>query len=108
MRLLFTHVSALFLILQTATMGAAKKKWSKGKSRDKLNNMCLLNQDTSDRLYKEVAAFKLLTPSVVSDRLKIKVSLARRCLKELAEKGQIKQLVAHNGQLIYTRAVASE
>jgi small subunit ribosomal protein S25e len=89
-------------------MGQPKKKWSKGKSRDKLNNQCLLNKEASEKLAKEVVSFKLITPSVVSDRLKIKASLARRAIADLAAKGQIKQVVSHNGQLIYTRNVASE
>lgn len=33
---------------------AKKKKWSKGKVRDKLNNMVLFDKGTYDKLYKEV------------------------------------------------------
>merc|ERR1711976_342569 len=79
-------------------MGAKKKKWSKGKSRDKLNNLVLFDKGTYDKLYKEVPTYKLITPSIVSERLK-----ARRALIELNEKGLIKQVVAHRSQFIYTR-----
>merc|ERR1712243_185361 len=61
------------------------KKWSKGKVRDKLNNMVLFDKPTYDKLYKEVPTYKLITPSVVSERLKVRVSLAscsRRIIKE--------------------------
>ena len=34
---------------------AKKKKWSKGKSRDKLNNLVLFDKATYDKLYKEGA-----------------------------------------------------
>merc|ERR1711875_113010 len=56
---------------------AKKKKWSKGKVRDKLNNLVLYDKATYDKLYKEVPSYKLITPSVVSERLKIRGSLAR-------------------------------
>ena len=52
---------------------AKKKKWSKGKSRDKLNNLVLFDKNTYDKLYKEVPSYKLITPSIVSERLKVKV-----------------------------------
>ena len=51
---------------------AKKKKWSKGKSRDKLNNLVLFDKNTYDKLYKEVPSYKLITPSIVSERLKVK------------------------------------
>nr|ACH53025.1 ribosomal protein S25 (predicted) [Otolemur garnettii] len=50
--------------------GKAKKKWSKGKVRDKLNNLVLFDKATSDKLCKEVPNYKL-TPAVVSEKLKI-------------------------------------
>ena len=52
---------------------AKKKKWSKGKSRDKLNNLVLFDKNTYDKLYKEVPSYKLITPSIVSERLKVRI-----------------------------------
>ena len=83
---------------------AKKKKWSKGKVRDKLNNLVLFDKATYDKLNKEVPSYKLITPSVVSERLKVRVSLARKALRELAEKGAIRLVVKHSRQLVYTRA----
>merc|ERR1719408_192535 len=77
---------------------AKKKKWSKGKVRDKLNNLVLLDKATRDKLYKEVPSYKLITPSVVSERLKIRVSLARAALLELEAAGKIVPIVKHNAQ----------
>ena len=82
---------------------AKKKKWSKGKVRDKLNNMVLFDKATYDKLYKEVTTYKLITPSVVSERLKVRVSLAKAGLRELLSKGLIKQVVHSSNQLVYTR-----
>merc|ERR1711997_293556 len=87
---------------------AKKKKWSKGKVRDKLNNMVLFDKPTYDKLYKEVPTYKLITPSVVSERLKVRVSLARAALAELSKKGLIRQVVQHSAQLIYTRVTKDE
>ncbi|CAH3186729.1 unnamed protein product, partial [Porites evermanni] len=83
---------------------AKKKKWSKGKVRDKLNNLVLFDKATYDKLYKEVPSYRLITPSVVSERLKIRGSLARRGLEELLSKGLIREVSRHHSQLIYTRA----
>merc|ERR1712032_815227 len=71
---------------------AKKKKWSKGKVRDKLNNLVLFDTATYDKLYKEVPSYKLITPSVVSERLKVRGSLARFALVELEGKGLIRKV----------------
>merc|ERR1711974_484615 len=80
-----------------------KKKWSKGKVRDKLNNLVLFDKPTLEKLMKEVPSYKLITPSVVSERLKIRGSLARFALKELESQGLVKRVVTHHAQIIYTR-----
>jgi len=87
---------------------AKKKKWSKGKVRDKLNNLVLFDKATYDKLYKEVPSYKLITPSVVSERLKIRGSLARFALKELEGKGLIRLISSHHSQVIYTRNTKAE
>merc|ERR1712168_430590 len=84
----------------------SKKKWSKGKSRDELQNMCLFDKPTYDKVLKEVPNYKVITPSIVSDRMKIRGSLARRAINELHEMGKIKLLVQHSSQMVYTRAIA--
>ena len=69
---------------------AKKKKWSKGKTRDKLNNLVLFDKPTYDKILKEVPTYKLITPSIVSERLKVRGSLARKALNELVTKGKTK------------------
>merc|ERR1712111_9557 len=87
---------------------AKKKKCSKGKTRDKLNNLVLFDKPTYDKLLKEVPTYKLITPSIVSERLKVRGSLARKALNELVQKGLIKQVVQHSAQTIYTRVTKDE
>merc|ERR1712227_832508 len=84
---------------------AKKKKWSKGKVRDKLNNLVLFDKATYQKLLDEVPTYKLITPSVVSERLKVRGSLARKGLEELHAKGLIRQVVKHSKQVIYTRTI---
>ncbi|CAD5224864.1 unnamed protein product [Bursaphelenchus xylophilus] len=87
---------------------AKKKKWSKGKVRDKLNNAVLFDKATYDKLYKEIVSVKLITPSVVSERLKVRASLATAGLRQLQAEGHIKCVVRHGSQLVYTRATKAE
>ncbi|KAH7040714.1 ribosomal protein S25 [Microdochium trichocladiopsis] len=92
-----------------ASTGAKKqkKKWSKGKVKDKAQHAVMLDKTTSEKLYKDVQSYRLVTVATLVDRMKINGSLARRCLKDLEEKGQIKPVVTHSKMKIYTRAVTA-
>ncbi|KAL5563938.1 hypothetical protein UlMin_033685 [Ulmus minor] len=48
-----------------------KKKWSKGKQKENVNNVVLFNQATYDKLLTEAPKFKLVTPLILSDRLRV-------------------------------------
>ncbi|KAM3184804.1 hypothetical protein ACTXT7_007648 [Hymenolepis weldensis] len=82
---------------------AKKKKWSKGKVRDKLNNASLFDKSTYDKFVKEIPQSRLITPSSVSERMKIRVSLARAGLQELVKQGVLRQISSHHAQQIYVR-----
>merc|ERR1711924_315698 len=89
-----------FLAKSKGGAAAKKKKWSKGKVREKHNNLVVFDQATYDRMMKEAANFKLITPSVLSERLKISGSLARRAITELLNAGSIKLATEkHSAQL---------
>jgi small subunit ribosomal protein S25e len=86
----------------------ATKKWSKGKTRDALENNVLWEKATIAKLETDVPKYKVITGPVVSDRLKISVALANTGLKHLLTKGLIRTVsVSSNGYRIYTRAVAA-
>merc|ERR1712054_162676 len=97
-----------FLAKSKSGASAKKKKWSKGKGREKLNNMVTFDQNTYDRMMKEAATFKLVPPSAISERLKINGSLARRSIQELLKAGTIKLVDKHSAQYIYTRNTTDE
>ncbi len=44
----------------------------------------------------------------MSERLKVRGSLARKALAELLQKGLIRQVVQHHSQTIYTRVTKEE
>jgi small subunit ribosomal protein S25e len=61
-------------------------------------------QPTYEKLIGEVTKYKMITPSVLADRLRINGSLARAAIRDLAEQGLIKEVSKSNMQQIYTRA----
>jgi small subunit ribosomal protein S25e len=81
---------------------AKKKKWSKGKVKDKANNAVLLDKPTYDKLFKEVGSYRFVSVSVLVERLKINGSLARKALRELEAKNIIKPIEKHSAQQIYS------
>ena len=58
-----------------------KKKWSKGKMREKAANQILFDKETYDRFYKEVPKMKCITIASVTERFKIGGSLARKAFR---------------------------
>ena len=85
---------------------AKKKKWSKGKTREKINAKVLFDEDGWARLLAEVPKMKVVTPSGLCERLKINCSLARAACKYLEEEEKIKEVITHHKQKIYTRTTA--
>lgn len=83
-----------------------KKKWSKGKTKEKVNSFVLFDQPTFDKLQAEVPKYKMITTSILADRLRLNGSLARKAIKLLLEEGKIKPVAQHARQQVYTRATA--
>ena len=71
--------------------------------KDKANHAVILDKATSDKLYKDVQSYRLITVATLVDRLKINGSLARKALSDLEEKGQIKKVVGHSKLSIYSK-----
>ena len=70
--------------------------------KDKANHAVVLDKTTSEKLYKDVQSYRLITVATLVDRLKINGSLARKALADLEEKGQIKKVVGHSKLSIYS------
>ncbi|KAH8928140.1 ribosomal protein S25 [Atractiella rhizophila] len=86
--------------------GAKKKKWSKGKVKDKANHMVILDKPTYDKIMKEVPTYKMISQAVLIDRMKVNGSVARQAIRHLEEQGLISRIIHHHGQLVYTRSTA--
>jgi len=84
-----------------------KKKWSRGKVREKAQNMVLFDQPTFDRLIAEVPKMKLITPSTIVERFKVGGALARSAVRELAKRNLTRAVATHSKQGIYTRATGA-
>lgn len=89
------------------------QKWSKGKQKEKVNNMVLFDKGTYDKLITEAPKYKLITPSVLSDRLRVCVFfqhgssyyvLNMKCVlcnvNMLAYKNEFLSTVGHLDQLL--------
>lgn len=81
-----------------------KKKWNKGKQREKVDNKVLLNKDAHERLYAEVPKMKVITVAALVERLKINAGLARKAILQLTEEKLIKPVAVSASMKIYTRA----
>ena len=82
-----------------------KKKWSKGKSREQVDNKVLFSKEQFDRFHEEIPKMKLITVSSVVEKLKINGGLARRALRDLEADGKIRPILISRMQRIYTRNV---
>lgn len=82
---------------------AKKKKWSKGKVKDKAQHLVHLDKATYDRILKEVPTFKFISQSILIERLKINGSLARVAIRHLEKEGSIKRIIHHSAQNIYSQ-----
>lgn len=89
-----------------ALAGAKARKKNQKRVKDKAQHHVILDKALYDRLMKDAATFKLVTVSVLVDRLKINGSLARRALRHLEEEGIIKPVITHSKQKTYTRVEA--
>merc|ERR1712094_153482 len=69
-----------------------KKKWSKGKDKA-----------TLEKLNAEVPKYKMITPSILVDRMRVNGSLARYCINMLWKEGKIKPVSKSRAQWIFTR-----
>ncbi|KAI6151691.1 ribosomal protein S25 [Pisolithus tinctorius] len=86
---------------------AKKKKWSKGKVKDKAQHSIVLDKPTYDRIMKEVPTFRFISQSILIERLKVNGSLARVAIRHLEKEGAIKRIVHHSSQLVYTRVTTA-
>merc|ERR1712241_735085 len=79
-----------------------------GKDQGQVEQLGALRQGHIRQAAQEVPTYKLITPSIVSERLKVRGSLARKALIQLEKEGKISCVVRHSSQMIYTRPHSAE
>lgn len=82
-----------------ASRKSSKKKWSKGKEKDKKDLAVFITSKQLVDMEKEIQKMRLITPSVVSERFKINCSIAKRVMRYFAGKELIRPLDAQSRQL---------
>ena len=85
-------------ILSAKKTGGKKKKnkWSKTKSKEKLNMSVIWTKASWEKCSRDlIAKENYVTPHVISEKCKVNVSLARAAIKQLVEEGK---LTAYNGE----------
>ena len=80
-----------------------KKKWTKGRVRDKVVNAVFFDEALYKRVSVDVPKMKLITVATLMDRFKLNGSLARVLIKHMVQKGAIKVVGQHHHAMyIYT------
>jgi small subunit ribosomal protein S25e len=92
-----------------AAMGSSrskqkKKKWAKGRVKEKKNNATVFNKALWDKVVKEVPKTKKITIADLSEKYTINGALARKAIKVLEDEGKIKRVVRHSAFLLYTQS----
>ncbi|CAL5358753.1 unnamed protein product [Camellia sinensis] len=90
-----------------AKSGGGKRK-KKGQAKGEGKQHGPFRKATYDKLLSEASKHKLVTPSILSDRLRINGSLARKAIKDLMARGSIRMVSTHASQPIYTRATNTQ
>jgi len=81
------------------------KKWTRKTVKDKVDYPTLLaDQAAKDEIVKSISKQKYLTPSIVSDRNHITVSLAKRLIRELVAKQEFIPVSVHSKLTVYKNA----
>ena len=63
--------------------------------KEKLANLVLFDKPTYDKMLVDVPKLKLITPSIISEKLKVNGSLARKAVKELVSQNLIRACIPY-------------
>ena len=89
-------------------LGRTVQKWSKRTVKEKVNNAAILTPDQYEKMVTEASKWKCVTPAILVERLKIMGSVARRLMRDMESKGQLKSVIKHNSMHVCTRTTAAQ
>ena len=70
----------------------SKKKWSKGKVKEKLNNFVLIEPKLLKDMERDIPRMRVITTFVIVEKFKVVAGVAKQVLRQLALQGKIKPL----------------
>ena len=91
-----------------ASRKGSKKKWTKGKVKEKLVQNVLLEPKQFKDIEKELPKMKLVTIATVTERFKVVASVARQLIRHFAEVGKIRKLDFQHQQCILYSGIPSK
>lgn len=81
----------------------SKKKWTKEpKAVEKEIRKVVLDEELKSTMEEEIPKMKLVTPSIISAKYKIRVSTAKEVIRDLEHKGKLKPVEQNRRLKIYT------
>ena len=84
-----------------------KKKWSKGKLREKKAHATVFNKALFDKFIAEVPKKQVITIFNLVESYKINCSLARKGIRELVKRNLITGVVPSGTYCVYTKSAAA-
>jgi len=84
-----------------------KKKWSKGKLREKKQHAVVFNKALFDKFIQEVPKKALTTIFTLVENYKINCSLARRGLRELVKRNLVAPVCPSGTMAVYTKSASA-
>ena len=91
-----------------ASRKGSKKKWTKGKVKEKLVQNVLLEPKQFKDIEKELPRMKLITIATVTERFKVVASVARQLIRHFADEGKIRPLDFQHQQCILYAGIPSK
>merc|ERR1711998_66213 len=79
----------------------SKRKAAKKKNKEPISRLCLFNKDNYNKFLSDAPKYKLITTSVLAERLSINGSLARRAIQELMRQNLICKVFQHHRLGVY-------
>merc|ERR1711977_401114 len=83
-----------------------KKKEQKKKVKEPVFRLCLFSKDNYSKLVSDVPKYKIITNSVLADRMFINGSLARKAIRELLRQNLIYEVSKRHRLSLYTKLKA--
>ncbi|OIR57786.1 MAG: 40S ribosomal protein S25 [Amphiamblys sp. WSBS2006] len=80
---------------------SGKKKWSTGKTKDKVDALVSLTAAEEEKFRKEILGLKAITIGILADKMKLNGAVSKRIIAELVGAGKLSLVGASKSLKIY-------